>query len=447
MRKKYLIIFIVAFLMAIVFICLDRDAKKIEADSAIYYTIADNIVSGHGFSDKIVSPYLPTMAREPVYPLFLSGVFYLFGRNILAVQLLQALIYALTCMLIFKIASMLLSKGKLQFRVSMAIALLPVIPSYAPYLLTEVLFTFLLALCVFCLINILKQDKLKWYFFSGIMLGIATLCKAVLMFLFVFLLALTWVHFYRKYKKIISVRSVKACILLLFGYALVVTPWMTRNQLLLDKPSITLRGFNSMYVRAVKVNLSKHELRMYGIYCLSEYLAGKLYPGYNLTSTAGGYFYKPLLQKIKEYSNKGLSQEEADSMFKKEALGLIRSHPVKFVGMGFFEVVKLNSFFHILLLNQEKIKEAIPNKYILPAVRGFLKFLGFFIVIVAFMGMFSLHRFGPEWMILFCVLIYFNMVHFFLDAVGRYAVPIVPYYLLFFALQIDRWKRGRSHDL
>jgi len=253
MRKEYLIIFIVAFLIASVFICLDTEGRKIQADSAIYYGIASNIVNGHGFSGSTAPPYLPTMSREPVYPLFLSSVFYLFGRNIAVVQFMQAFIYALTCVLILKIASILSIKNRMRFKLSLAIALLPVIPSYVPYLLTEILFTFLLALCIFCLINSMRQGKLIWYFFSGIMLGIAVLCKAVLIFLFAFILISIFVHFYRRDKKIISARLAKACILLLFGCGLVVTPWVIRNKLLLDKPAITLRGHDSVYIRAAKV--------------------------------------------------------------------------------------------------------------------------------------------------------------------------------------------------
>ncbi len=443
MRKKYLIIFVVSILIALIFIYLDRDARKIEADAIIYYTIAENIISGHGFSDKISQPYLPTMSREPIYPLFLSGIFYLFNKNILAVQLAQALIYALTCMIMLKIVSMLLGESKLRFIIPIVMALFPVIPSYTPYLFTEVLFTFLLALCVFSLINSLKQDSLKWYFISGILIGVAVLCKAILMLFYIFLLAAMFVYFYKKYKRIISSRLIKVSILLLFGYALVIMPWVARNYLVLGKPSITLRGYSSMYTRAVKVNLNKDELKMYGIYCFSEYLAGRLYPGYNLTSTAGGYFYKPALEKIKEYSDKGVSQEKADGMLKKEVSSLVRNQPVKFAAMGFFEIVKFNSFCQILLLNQKSLEGAITNKYILPAIRGFLKLLGFFIVITAFVGMFSKYKPRCEWIILFCVIIYFNMAYFFLDSVGRYAVPIIPYYIFFCML----WLKGKYEHL
>ncbi|HAZ10416.1 MAG TPA: hypothetical protein DCY56_04845 [Candidatus Omnitrophica bacterium] len=436
MRKKYLIIFVVSILIAFIFIYLDRDARKIKADAIIYYTIAENIVSGHSFSDKINPPYSPTMSREPVYPLFLSVLFYLFNKNILAVQFAQALIYALTCLVMLKVVSMLLSEAKYQFIISMIIALFPVIPSYVPYMFTEVLFTFLLALCVFSIIKGLKQDGLKWYFISGMLIGIATLCRAILILLPVFLLVLMCVHFYKKYKRIITPELFKASVLLLFGFALVVMPWMARNYLLFNKPSIALRGFSSMYTRAVKVNLSKDELKMYGIYCFSEYLAGKVYPQHYLVSNAGGYFYKPALQKIKEYSDKGISQEKADDMFKKEVLELVRNHPIKFTAMGFFEIVKLNSFSQVLFVNQKSMEDAILNTYILFAIRGFLKLLGFFIVIVAFAGMISVHKLRHEWMVLFCVIMYFNTIHFFLDSVGRYVVPIIPYYILFCIVQL-----------
>lgn len=438
MRRGYFVIFIASFLLSLIFVCLDRDGREVKADARTYYTIAENIVRGNGFSDETILPYSPTMSREPVYPLFLAFWMYFFKSSVFYIQIAQSLIYALTCVIIFKTFSMLIDTKK-SFVISMIAAMFPTLPSYTPYLQTEVLFTFLLAASLLGLICSFKYNSLKWFFYSGLMIGLAALCRAILMFFFIFVIMAVLLHYFRIHRKIFSLRAVKASFVLLLGYFLIVTPWVLRNYDIFGKPSITLRAYGTMYTRAAKVNLSGREFNMYAAYCFSEYLASRLYPGYNFSSTSEGYFYQPAANKNKEHRALGLTQKEADGMFKEETLSLVRSHPVKFVFMGFFEIIKFNSFSQILLLNLKDLENAIPDKYILPAVRGLLKFLGFFIVTAAFIGMFSTYRSRHNLLILFCVIMYFNILHLFLDSIGRYAVPIIPYYIFFFTLQIYRW--------
>jgi len=268
--KIYVSIFITACLMSVIFIVFDSDSRKITSDAGAYYRIAGNILNGHGFSDAENSPYKPTMVREPVYPFFLSFLLFLFKKNILLIQMAQALVYALTSLIVFKIYRMWFDK-KIAFTGAMISALFPTIPSYVPYLQTEVLFTFLLALSILGLMNAFKYDSLRWFFYTGLMIGVAALCRAVLMLFFIFIILAIFLHYFGKDRKVLNLKVLKASIILLLGYFLIVTPWILRNYSIFGKPSIALRGYSSLYTRAVKVNLNGKELKMYTAYCFSEY--------------------------------------------------------------------------------------------------------------------------------------------------------------------------------
>jgi 4-amino-4-deoxy-L-arabinose transferase-like glycosyltransferase len=74
-------------------------------DGRVYSQIARNILEQHVYSHDSQPPYTPSLIRLPGYPLFLAGVYKVFGiGNNTAVRVVQALIDTATCVLIALIA-------------------------------------------------------------------------------------------------------------------------------------------------------------------------------------------------------------------------------------------------------------------------------------------------------------------------------------------------------
>ena len=66
-----------------------------------YHTLAQNLMSGNGY---IVEPGKdPIFWRPPLYPLFLTAVYYVFGVEHIPVVCAQILINSLTSLLIYKV--------------------------------------------------------------------------------------------------------------------------------------------------------------------------------------------------------------------------------------------------------------------------------------------------------------------------------------------------------
>src|SRR5258707_15673938 len=62
-------------------------------DGKTYAQIARNLLEQHVYSHATEPPYDPSLIRLPGYPLFLSGVYSIFGHNAnTAVRIVQALI-------------------------------------------------------------------------------------------------------------------------------------------------------------------------------------------------------------------------------------------------------------------------------------------------------------------------------------------------------------------
>src|SRR5712691_10543801 len=74
-------------------------------DGKVYAQIARNVLEQHVYSNATEPPYDPSLIRLPGYPLFLTGVYSVFGHNDnTAVRVVQAIVDTVSCALIALIA-------------------------------------------------------------------------------------------------------------------------------------------------------------------------------------------------------------------------------------------------------------------------------------------------------------------------------------------------------
>src|SRR6185295_17737755 len=67
-------------------------------DGRVYSQIARNVLEQHVYSHDSQPPYAPSLIRLPGYPLFLAGVYKIFGVGYnTAVRVVQAVIDTATC--------------------------------------------------------------------------------------------------------------------------------------------------------------------------------------------------------------------------------------------------------------------------------------------------------------------------------------------------------------
>ena len=155
-------------------------------DGRVYSQIARNVLEQHIYSHDTQAPYTPSIIRVPGYPLFLAGIYAVFGHgNNTAVRAIQAVIDTATCILIAFVAFAWAVDRERKHRAALiAFALAAVCPFTAIYvatILTEVLTNFLAVAMVltatFAFKATLRKRALGWWVATGLLAGLAVLFR------------------------------------------------------------------------------------------------------------------------------------------------------------------------------------------------------------------------------------------------------------------------------
>jgi hypothetical protein len=225
-------------------------------DGKFYALIARNLLDNHGYSGEEEDPFPPTYVRVPGYPLFIAGVYAVFGRdNYTAVRVIQVLLDVVTCWLVallaFAWAPIEWAREKRRRAMLIALALAAACPFTAIYtatLLTETWATLLVTAVAFVATLGLKK---RWSrtstllcFAAGLLGGVATMFRpdcalflgaAGMMFVTAGLVeALARLKSAPPQPRPRGARTILAmtlvnCIAMFVGFASTLAPWTIRN--------------------------------------------------------------------------------------------------------------------------------------------------------------------------------------------------------------------------
>jgi 4-amino-4-deoxy-L-arabinose transferase-like glycosyltransferase len=189
-------------------------------DAVGYDTLGWNIVQHHQLAYE---PGKLTAHREPGYPLFLAGIYFLFGHSIFAVRLIQVLVSVLAVLVVYKVTEQVVESSNHALVASLMAAVYPSFVYYTATLLRETVFVFLLLLVVLVMINFFKSvntaDQYYWSGLAGITLGITSLTNSVTTVLLVGYLV----------TGLLLRKKVGALCLLLAVFVVVYSPWIASN--------------------------------------------------------------------------------------------------------------------------------------------------------------------------------------------------------------------------
>lgn len=217
-----------------------------------YGVLAKNLLNGKGFI--IHEGGQPVVWRPPLYPLFLTTIYVVFGVNHLSLVITQILIHSLCCVLIFYLFHNIFNR-ELGIITAIFWSFYPLINYYTIRELPTVLFTFIFLLFLILFNEFHRSPDKRKAFFIGILQGMLILTKLFFKgFPYLFILymffrsikdkhnhitvqnngfcssfiqmiqTMRWINIKRISKNFIPILS-----FFIFGLFIVLTPWVVRN--------------------------------------------------------------------------------------------------------------------------------------------------------------------------------------------------------------------------
>ncbi len=219
-------------------------------DTAYYEELARNWLYHGVYGFYSHGQLLPSDARAPGYPAFLSAIYFFAGTGRNAVMLAQASVDLATCVLAAGIATRLAedTPGETRSRIAAAAlwltALCPFTANYSAVPLTEVLATFFTALALLIFLSpagmaldrlASKRDQLsatKIWLAGGFVVGLGTLIRPETPLLLAAVLITLWL----RYRQPANWRKLAlATLWMIVGLVLPLAPWAARNAVSLGR--------------------------------------------------------------------------------------------------------------------------------------------------------------------------------------------------------------------
>ena len=384
-------------------------------DAYQYDLIATNIMNGYGISQETKPPYTPQIDRVPFYPIFMAFIYFIFGHHLIAIRIVQTVLSMITAFLVYLIAKAIIKKNDTLSTlpiVSFVLTLLcPFLILFVSILFAETLTAFLITLSLLLFLYGIYENKLIFYFFSGISIGLAFMTRPEV-FAFPIILAAT--HLFINLHKI-TVRRIATYLLPFF---LIWSIWIARNYFAFNKfIPITAQAGTGLLV---------------GTYPPNRYI--KDFPK----------------EVAEEYSKvRFIPEEERVDVvldMKRRAFQRILEHPLQYMGYCIqrIPILWISSYTHYIgiddtlsnIFNDIKIKIKEHKSFFregwLVLIKVTLYLFNIFSVVLGILGMFLLGKKITYTYPLYITVIYFTLVHIPLGlASPRYVIKILPIFLIF----------------
>jgi 4-amino-4-deoxy-L-arabinose transferase-like glycosyltransferase len=212
-----ILLMLLAFAIRLIWV---RYRSWVGGDGPEYLALAKNLVF-HGvfsFGDDPAN-FSSTAFRPPLYPAFVAGLWWGDTPPVLAVMILQAALGAVTVLIVYLIARDSFN-NKVALIAGIGMAFAPMSGRFAALILTETVFTFLLAL------GVLFWGRKKWVV-AGAVFGFSALTRPAILPLLLCLPLLGLLPAWRP--------RWRGHLIILFMAIMVIIPWTARNTIVFGR--------------------------------------------------------------------------------------------------------------------------------------------------------------------------------------------------------------------
>lgn len=280
----------------------ENPGRLVRPDTPGYVEPARALLSTGGFAESPSRTDVPETVRTPGYPLFLAAVMGVGAGVPVGVSLAQALLAGGTLLLVYGIGR---AVGDVETGLLAAVLYATdlVVFAHDLFVVSEGLFTLLLAGSVLALVRLLRSGSRWWALGAGILLASATLTRPILYYFLP--VAAVGVLAWKWRRERARAAAIQASLLLLPAL-LLVGGWQTRNARLTGSPAVShIVGTNLLFYRAA------------GVVALRD--------GISLDSARTALGHGRAQGEATDAS--GPSRAERDERWRQRGLGILADHP------------------------------------------------------------------------------------------------------------------------
>lgn len=221
---------------------IHRASAPLAGDEPSYDSIAWSVATGHGY--RVIYPgsttSVPTALRGPTYVLLVALVYWIAGHSHTAVfilQILQALLDMICCLLAYKIAYILFRRVDVALLSALLHAIYPQFILFSAQIMTETIVTTLLMVGIAGFLYQAIEGRQFGLYAGGIALGLGALSKPILAIVPILFYVAILVGTPHKAR-------IRSLLLQLLIVGLIMTPWIVRNYMVFHAfiPGVTTGG-------------------------------------------------------------------------------------------------------------------------------------------------------------------------------------------------------------
>lgn len=238
-RAALLLIFLTSLLVRGLFVWV-FGIPPVIMDGHEYDVMAKNILAGNPL-DRQPPGEAEFPIRVPLYGYFVALVYRAFGAFPSAVVGVQIVLSTLLSALVFYLGLRYLGDRWAAFAAAMLLSLHLPSAIHCGVLYPDTLFALLVGISVVVILRLLERTTWLWALATGVILGIATLCKAAGQLMIALVVLLIFVA-----TKLSLKRRASLAVVTIVGFVIVMSPWVIRNYVKYHAfiPTGTLFGLN-----------------------------------------------------------------------------------------------------------------------------------------------------------------------------------------------------------
>ncbi len=388
----------------------------------------------HGTLGDEEEPFLGGFARGPVEAGTIALAFLLFGKSMWSLWVFQMIVFVFVVWLTYVVSKSFLD-GAWALLPALATALFWGISLYVFNVNNEIVSLFFMLGFTYALLRYREGGRAWLLLVAGISLGFLVLAKPIFEYFLPLAVGLFLWQMWHERGWRVSLRHAGVFAAALF---LVVGGWHTRNYAVLGTPRISAGG-HSLLIHAESALYPRDTSVGFLIASVAgDLVVDVIVPGYAAENEPRETIREVFNRRRPALRASGLSEFETDDIFFKEALAIIREHPLRYLSTTPAWFLRMNS--------PPRYNGGMMERFLVDTALSFVQRIGInlilripwliFIAIVFLMTfrILATVRHGVPSLLawLAAIVLYTNAAYAFLaHAEVRYIVVVMPFYFLF----------------